>query len=163
MTPERLRELLEYDPLSGNVSRRKSKRILSADPYGMVSIYDSETKKNYKSKLDKVAYTLGFGKVPKDDERILHKNMKQDDNRLRNLGLLSRTTYLKVKEAYKNLTGGIRMNPHPIDQFSYVVNWYEKGIEKSRVVEDVVPAKELVLRLNLLASKVLTKYCLFED
>lgn len=162
MTPEKLRELLDYDPLTGKVQRRKSRRILQADSTGLVSVYDSESRKNYKMKLDRLAFILAYGKIPREDQRVFHKNMQSEDNSLRNLSIVSRSVYLKVKEAYRNLTGGIKLNTHAVDQFSYVVSWYDKGIEKFKVLEDVVPAKSFVLKLQLHYSKILTQYCVFD-
>lgn len=162
MQPERLKQLLEYNPLSGEVFRSKSKRLLTADAEGLVVIFDSFEKKSYRLKLDRIAYTLGYGTSPKETERVLHKNLDSTDNSLKNLALVSRAVFIKIKEAAKNLSGGIRMLPHATDQFSYVVSWFEKGIEKSRVLADIVSAKRLVLRLQLQNSKVLTRYCLFD-
>lgn len=163
MQPERLRELLDYDPRSGIIKSKKSQRVLRADEDGLVIIRDPVDKKSYKLKLDKIAYTLAFGVQPKEDKRILHKNLDQQDNRLKNLSMVSRAVFLQIKEAHKNLTGGIRLIAHPTDQFSYVLSWFEQGIEKFKIVQDLVPARELQLKLQLRYSKILTKYCVFDE
>lgn len=160
--PQRLRELLEYDALTGVVSRRKTKRKLVADQDGLVIIYDNSNKRSYKLKLDRIAYCLGYGAMPRAEQRVLHKNLDAEDNRLINLVLVSRATFLKIKEADKNLSGGIRMQAHNQDQFSYTVHWYEKSIEKQKVVSDIVLARRLMLKLQLKYSKILTKYCVFD-
>ena len=48
MQPERLRQLLDYDPLSGIIKNKKTKRILQADHDGLIILYDSATKRSIK-------------------------------------------------------------------------------------------------------------------
>ena len=163
MTPERLRALLDYDPVSGVILNKKTKRKLQADHDGLVIIYDSIERKSIKMKLDKIAYALAFGVLPKDEKRILHRNLRQEDNKLKNLVLVSREVFLLIKEAHKNLTTGIRLVQHATDQFSYVVHWFENGIEKTKILQDTVPARTLHLQLQLKYSKILTKYCVFDE
>ncbi len=162
MTPQRLHELLTYDPLTGTIRTKRLKRELEADHDGLVIIFDSLAKKSYKMKLERIAYALAYGVIPKDDKRVLHKNLDTSDNRLYNLCLVSRKVYLQIKEAHKNLTGGVRVLPHSTDQFAYVVHWFEGGTEKKKIVQDIVPARKLQLRLQLKFSKIITKYCIFD-
>lgn len=163
MKSERLKELLDYDPLSGMIQNKRTKRTLQADPDGLVIIFDSVTKRSTKMKLDRIAYALAFGALPKEDKRVLHKNLDTEDNRLNNLLLVSRALFLQIKEAHKNLTTGIRLVAHATDQFCYIVHWFESGAEKTRIVQDIVPARALQLNLQLKYSKILTKYCVFDD
>lgn len=163
MQVERLREILDYDPLSGTIKNKKSGRVIRPDPDGLVIIFDSKIKKSIKMKLNKVAYALAFGVFPKEEKRVLHKNLDTSDFRLKNLGLVSRQAYLDIKEAHKNLTTGIRLVAHQTDQFCYSVHWFESGIEKTKVLQDIVPARELQLKLQLRYSKILTKYCMFDE
>ena len=163
MKPERLRELLDYDPASGRILNKKTKRLLQPDHDGLVIIFDSAAKRSIKMKLDRIAYALAFGSLPKEDKRVLHKNLNTEDNRLCNLSLTSRLLFLQIKEAHRNLTGGIRMVAHATDQFCYIVHWFEDGSEKTRIFQDVVPARAELLKLQLRYSKILTKYCVFDD
>lgn len=163
MTPERLRQILDYCPQSGKITNKKSKRTLQGDHDGLVIIFDSQSKRSIKMKLDRVAYALAFGVFPKEDKRVLHKNLNPEDNRLNNLSLVSRSLFLQIKEAHKNLSSGIKLLQHPADQFAYVVHWYEDGAERTKVLQDVVPAREFHLKLQLKYSKILTKYCVFDE
>ena len=163
MQPERLRQLLDYDPLSGIIKNKKTKRILQADHDGLIILYDSATKRSIKLKLDRIAYAMAFGVFPKEDKRVLHKNLNQEDNRLKNLTLVSRAISLQIKEAHKNLSTGIRLVQHSTDQFAYIVHWFEDGVEKTKILQDIVPARELQLKLQLKYSKILTKYCVFDE
>lgn len=162
MHPERLKQLLTYDPLSGAIHTRKNNRKLIADHDGLVIVFDPIEKKSYKLKLERIASTLAFGVAPSDNKRVLHKDLNVNDNSLKNLSIVSRSVFLAVKEAHRNLTQEIKMLQHPTDQFKYVVHWLEKGQEKQKVVHDITEARKLMLRLQLKYSKVLTKYCMFD-
>lgn len=162
ITPVQLKNLLDYNPSTGVITTRR-KRVLTADHDGLVVIFDGSTKRSIKMKLDRIAYALAYGEHPKDTSRILHKNLDQNDNRLVNLVQVSRELFIKIKEAHRNLTTGIRVVPHSQDQFSYVVYWYEKGAEKSKVIQDIGLARRFQVKLQLKYSKILTKYCLFEE
>jgi hypothetical protein len=162
MTPVRLRDILNYDPASGVISNRKTSRKLIADHDGLVTVYCTKQKKSYKLKLERIAYTLAYGIQPRADQRVLHKNLDISDNSSKNLSLVSRSTFLLIKEAQKNLTQNIRISAHPHDQFNYVVHWIDKNQEKHKVVHDITKARQLMLKLQLKYSKILTKYCLFD-
>lgn len=159
----RLRELLRYDPLTGEVQVAKSSRLLTPDHDGLVAIFDSEAKPKLKKyKLDKLAFALGYGYFPDKSRVILHKNLNSADNRICNLADVSRAENLAVNAARKNLDGGIRYVQHPRDQYCYILYWYEGIHEKSKKYSDVVSVKKAYLQLQLESSKTLTKYCVFD-
>lgn len=162
ITPERLRELLSYDPSTG-VIKTKRQRVLTADHDGLVVVFDGISKKSIKMKLERIAYTLAFGVAPKETHRILHKNLDLNDNRLANLQQVSRELFIKIKEAHRNLSTGIKVVAHPTDQFSYNVFWYEQGVEKCKLIQDIGLARRFQVVLQLKYSKILTKYCLFNE
>ena len=76
--------------------------------------------------------------------------------------LVTRAEFLQIKEAHRNLTKDIKIQAHGTDQFDYVISWFEKGIERKKIVHDIIKARQGVLKLQLKYSKILTKYCLFE-
>ena len=51
MNPSRLRELLDYDPMSGTITNKRTKRRLQADHDGLVVLFDSAAKRSIKMKL----------------------------------------------------------------------------------------------------------------
>lgn len=127
-------------------------------------MFDSKgTPKSVKYKLDKLAYYLFTGVFPTDKQKVLHKNLDESDNSAVNLAVVPRSTYNKIKEAVKNLDYGIRIINHPTDQLAHLLCWYDAGVERSKVVEDIVVAKRLKTVLQLKYSKFLTKYCIFES
>lgn len=161
---ERLKELLEYNPETGKVIIRKSQRVLTPDADGIVVIFDSKAKpKTRKYKLERIAYYLAFSIVPREDQKVLHKNLDPEDNRIQNLSLVSRSVFRQIKEAHRNLDGGIHLVPHATDQFSYILKWYEGGVEKSKIIQDIVIARRQQLKLQLKYSKILTKFCVFDN
>ena len=162
ITPVQLKNLLDYNPSTGVITTRR-KRVLTADHDGLVVIFDSNTKRSIKMKLDRIAYALAYGEHPKDTSRILHKNLDQYDNRLVNLVQVSRELFIKIKEAHRNLSTGIKVVAHPTDQFSYNVFWYEQGVEKCKLIQDIGLARRFQVVLQLKYSKILTKYCLFNE
>lgn len=159
---ERLKELLTYDPSKGGVYTRKG-RLLFADSDGLVTIFDQYAKiKRVKYKLERIAYYLAFGVYPRDDQKVLHKNLDDNDNSIKNISLVSKSVYRQIKEAQKNLEGGIRITPHPDDQFSFILSWFDRGKEVHRVTYDISVCKRLQVKLQLKYSKILTRYCVFD-
>ena len=161
---ERLKELLEYNPETGKVTIKKSQRVLTPDADGIVVIFDSKANpKTRKYKLERIAYYLAFSIVPREDQKVLHKNLDPEDNRIQNLSLVSRSVFRQIKEAHRNLDGGIHLVPHATDQFAYILKWFEGGIEKIKIIQDIIVARRQQLKLQLKYSKILTKYCVFDN
>ena len=155
---------MKYDPKNGEVRVRKSNKLLIADHDGLVYVFDNKSQSNSKKyKLHKLAYFLWTGAFPSEKNKILHRNLNDNDNRAINLLEINRTTYNKIKEAEKNLDYGIRIGNHPTDQLSHMLYWYENGTERFKVVEDIVVAKRLKTKLLLKSSKFISKYCIFDN
>ena len=158
----RLQEILDYDASTGKVYTKKS-RVITPEQDGTVVIFDKNaTPKSKRFKLDRLAYALAYKVFPRSDQIVLQRNLDTLDNRQQNLSIVSRETYRKITEAHRNLSGGIALIPHDLDQFAYTLRWYEGGVEKKKIVYDVVIARRQELKLKLKYSKILTKYCLFD-
>lgn len=154
-----LKSNLKYLPDPGLVL--KGDKQLNPDVNGFVSILLPSSKR-MKLKLDKLCYFLGTGIMPGKDHKILHKNLDEEDCSLRNLVLVHSSDFRRVKEAVKNLEGGIKLQQHPVDKLAHKVTWYEGGIQRSKVIHDIVPARRFETRLKLKFSKILTSYCIFD-
>jgi hypothetical protein len=96
------------------------------------------------------------------DKVVLHKNLNENDYRYCNLKLISKKTQNSIKEAYRNLNGYLKLQPHPKDMFSYVLIWKENGKDKILVVQDIVVAKRMLNKLQLKYAKILNRYCVFD-
>lgn len=162
MELQELKERLMYEPLTGIVRLRKSNRQLMPDAYGMITVYVHADVKNYKFKLDKLAYELGNERRVPSTHKVLHKNLDEADNRLVNLTVVHRATYRKITETARNLNGSLRLVPHPEDQFSYFVEYYQNCTLKRQLVHDVTLAKKQLLKLQLKFAKFLNRYCVFD-
>ena len=162
MVLQRLKELLVYDPVTGVIQNKKSKRQMQQDEYGFIVVYDNNLKKRSKIKAAKVAWELGNDKELPKDKRIIHKNLIETDTKLANLGLITRNQYRQLQEAIRNLGGNVRLLPHPEDQFSYIIRYQLNGKEKREVRYDIGAASSKYLQLQLKFAKILNKYCLFD-
>lgn len=171
MTPQRLKELLEYNPKSGVVTRKTSGKALIPDYAGFVSVYDPSSKKTTKRKLKNIAaffaytgsdYSSGDGGLYDTCQVVLHKNMQEEDYTASNLTYVPAGEYKQIKEAYRNINESIKLTQHPSDAFSYILHWYQNGAMRSRVIQDIVVAKREMLKLKLKYSKILTAYCVFD-
>jgi len=159
---EKLRELVKYDSQTGEFTKKSGKPLVP-DFSNLLHIYDPETRKVTKMKADLVAWVLFYDELPIAGARILHRNMQESDNRINNLIWISSEEYKQVKEAYLNLTEDIQLLLHPKDKFSYVVQYRENGVLKKKVIKDSEVAKKFVLKLKLKYSKILTRYCIFDE
>ena len=155
-------EILDYDKNSGKIKNKVTKKFLSVqeDGYTVVVLRDSKIKK---IKFNKLCIMLGNAEEILPDYRILHKNLNLMDFRLCNLMQIHKDDYKELKEALKNIQGGITVLPHPTDVFTYKVSWYSGSVKKTRVIQDLVVAKRLEIRLKLKYSKVISKFCLFDE
>ena len=159
---EKLKELLKYSPETGEFTKNSGKPLVP-DFSNLLHIYDPETRKVTKMKADLVAWILFSGGLLLPDYKILHKNMQDSDNRINNLTCVSTVEYKQIKEAYLNLTEDIQLFMHPKDKFSYIVQYRENGVIKKKVIKDNEVAKKFVLKLKLKYSKILTRYCIFDE
>ena len=155
-------EHLTYNPDTGTIFTKHGNQIKQESETGMCIVWNPVAKKNIRVKYDKLCYYLAHQKIITDEHRILHRNLDELDCTLRNLKLVHKSVYYKIQEALRNLNGGIRMQPHLLDQFATVICWYEKNREKHKVVYDQVAAQRVLLLKKLEYSKILTKYCIFD-
>lgn len=160
---ERLQSIVQYNPESGKIYNKKSGREYSiSEDNGAITIYDPLMKKRIKIRPDKLIWILLYGKPPDSDKRILHRNLNQNDNRLVNLLLVPRRVYNQISEASRNLSGALKLLPHPEDQYSYVLTYKDSGVEHNEIIEDIVVARKKLLKLQLKYAKLLSKYCIFD-
>ncbi len=130
--------------------------------YSKLGTENNKTK-TIKIKANRLACLLGFGKAVRKDQRILHRNLIESDCRLRNLQVIPRKLYLVIEEARVNLDSKLRLVAHPNDQFSYFLHYRSEGRDKRELILDIVIAKKRLNKLQLKYSKILSKYCLFEE
>jgi HNH endonuclease/AP2 domain len=111
MTPEYVRELLEYDPITGVFTWRKSRsKISPGQVAGNVSRYRTIKidRKHYLA--HRLAWFVTFGEWPPN--QIDHINGVRDDNRLINLRLATQSENNVNAQTPKNKTGFRGVAPH---------------------------------------------------
>lgn len=157
-----LASLVQYLPFDGVVLKKSSSAPLVADLDGSVSLYNPLTKKVHKIKLNKLILFISSGRILQDGEKILHRNMQEDDFRVQNLEVVDEDVYNLIREAYRNISYGIQVSMHRTDKLAYNLQWYENGVKRNRVIYDSSVANRMQVKLKLKYSKILTKYCVFD-
>lgn len=158
-----VKDLIDYDILTGDffiLKNNKRYRKIFPNEDGYIVFYKDS--KRIKLKANKSAIELVQNIVVQKDKVVLHKNLNENDYRYCNLRLLSKKTYNSIKEAYRNLSGYLKIQPHQKDMFSYVLIWKESGKDRILVVQDIVVAKRMYNKLQLKYAKILNKYCMFD-
>lgn len=158
-----LSEIIEYEILSGSFFLKKDSKVVRKifpNEDGYLMFYRKG--KRIKLKANKVAMELISGKSIPDNKVVMHKNLDENDYRLINLKIISRSAYLAVKEAQRNLSGALKLQPHPSDMFCYILGWKDSGRDKKMVIYDIVVAKRTYNKLQLKYAKILSKHCVFD-
>lgn len=158
-----LNEAIKYDMISGEFFIRKKNEILRRifpKEDGYLIFYKKGVR--YKIKANKVAMELVTGEKLGPNKAILHKNLNENDYRLQNLKVIPKSTYNLIKEAYRNLSGYLKITAHSSDVFSYVLSWKEAGKDRRLVVDDFIVVRRMYTKLQLKYAKILNRYCVFE-
>ena len=158
-----IKDLVEYDIIEGSffILKNNSRyRKIFPNEDGYLVFYKNA--RRIKLKANRVAIELVQNIVVQKDKAVLHKNLDETDFRYCNLKLISKKTYNTIKESHRNLSGYLKLQPHPKDMFSYVLIWKENGKDKILVVQDIVVAKRMYNKLQLKYAKILSKYCVFD-
>ena len=162
MELQRLNELLQYHPQTGDISSRDTGRVFSPDADGSITIYDPRNRKRTKFRADRLCWVLGNGKKLRKNQKILHKNLKIKDNRLQNLVLVSSLVYNKISEAAKNLGGGLKITPHLTDKYIFNLTYFENKVHVKERMHDFIAAQQRLIVLQLKYAKILTRFCVFD-
>jgi hypothetical protein len=83
--------------------------------------------------------------VPSDKE-ILCRNLDDQDLTRRNLCLVDKTNYRRIKRIICNTTKHYKLKEHPTDIFKVITTWIDvdKGSKHKRVFEDSVVARKFI-------------------
>lgn len=158
-----VKELIDYDVIEGSFFILKNNtryRKIFPNEEGYLIFYKQS--KRIKLKANKAAIALVQDIIVQKDKVVLHKNLDENDYRYCNLRLISKKVHNTIKEAYRNLNGYLKLQPHHKDMFSYILIWKESGKDKILVVQDVVVAKRMLTKLQLKYAKILNRYCVFD-
>jgi hypothetical protein len=163
MNVTQLKETIDYDIFEGSffiVKNNCRYRRIFPNEEGYLIFYKNS--KRLKFKANKLAIELVQNIIVQKDKVVLHKNLDETDYRYINLKLISKKTYNSIKEAHRNLSGALKLQPHSKDVFCYVLTWKENSKDKILVVQDIVIAKRLYTKLQLKYAKILNRFCIFD-
>jgi len=164
MNHQILSENIRYDHLTGYLYYKKNNKRMIPDVNGYIFYSQAKpTKQMIKVKASKLCCLLGFGKAVRQDQRVLHRNLNEQDCRLSNLVVVPRKVYLQVNEARLNLESRLRLVPHEEDQHTYWLIHRHEGVDKKEMIHDIVIAQRKLLKMQLKYAKILSKYCLFDE
>ena len=152
---------LECSPTTGEVFILKNNqrvRKLIPDEENTVSVTINKSK--IKMKYDKLVWCSYYKEVPPDDHVVFHKDLDEKNNKINNLCLLPKKINAKIMEAMKNLSGALRLIPHPTDAFSYVLEYRQDSRVKKEVIQDITVAKRKLLKMQLRYIKFISAYVL---
>ncbi len=158
-----LKQLIDYDLFDGAFYILKNNcryRRIFPNEDGYLIFYKNS--KRLKFKANKLAIEFVQNIIVQKDKVVLHKNLDETDYRYINLKLISKKVFNTIKEAHRNLSGYLKLQPHAKDVFSYILSWKENSKDKIIVVQDIVIAKRLYTKLQLKYAKILNKYCVFD-
>jgi hypothetical protein len=158
-----LKELIDYDIIEGSFFILKNNtryRKIFPNEEGYLVFYKDTVR--IKLKANKTAIELVQNIIVQKDKVVLHKNLNENDYRYCNLKLISKKVHNVIKEAHRNLSGYLKLQPHHKDMFSYVLIWKENSKDRVLVVQDIVVAKRMLNKLQLKYAKILNRYCVFD-
>jgi len=159
-----LSENIRYDHLTGYLYYKKNNKRLVPNEDGYIFYSQAKpTKLLIKAKASKVCCMLAFGKPIRQDQKVLHRNLNEEDCRLCNLSVVSRKVYLLVNEARLNLESRLKLVPHEEDQHTYWLIHRNEGADKKEMIHDIVVAQRRLLKMQLKYAKILSKYCVFDE
>lgn len=163
MNVTQLKEIIDYDIFDGSFFILKNNcryRRIFPNEEGYLIFYKNS--KRLKFKANKLAIELVQNIIVQKDKAVLHKNLDETDYRYINLRLISKKAFNTIKEAHRNLSGALKLQPHSKDVFSYVLTWKENSKDKILVVQDIVIAKKIYTKLQLKYAKILNRFCVFD-
>lgn len=147
-----------YEPETGYVYRRSNNRRLVPDENNAVVVYISHNRNKFRLKLDRLCYFLAFGIYPDSKKRVLHKNLNNEDNSLRNIQAVPSVVYNKIVEAKLNLEHQLKIIPHLVYPLITGVRYKKDNQLKTRWCDDYGVAQILFKEKQLEYSKFLAKY-----
>lgn len=153
-----LRDIFMYIPSTGEVyinKKNQTKKILPDEDGNLNVVVD---KKRIKMKYSFFVWCLISGAKPNKNETIWFKDLDQNNFAFNNLMLVQKDLYSKLIEAMKNLSGDIKLYPHPSDGFSYVLEYRQGGRTKKDVYGDITIARKEQVKLKLSCAKFLSIY-----
>ena len=146
---------LTYDQHTGSFFREAKE--LYKDDLGFIQYLCTHRRKVIRKKALIISWIFIHGAVPKGSI-VYPKDLNPDNNKGNNLGCLPKAEYQKIKDALLNTNGAIKLVPHSIDAWVYLLKYRENGKVKTKVQQDVIEGLKNKRRIMLKNLKILSKY-----
>jgi hypothetical protein len=147
LTKEKQQELLpllleqcRYNPRTGSILVERDSVLTSSSSSLVISGFLHRVPQKLAAWL-----LSGEDPVPPDRE-ILCRNLDEQDLTRRNLCLVDKTNYRRIKRIICNTTKHYKLKEHPSDIFKVYTTWIdlEKGSKHKKVFEDSVVARKFI-------------------
>lgn len=153
-----LQKYFKYCKDRSRIIRLSDGKVLTSTDEGVAVLSEPLEGFRKRVKYNKVCWVLGNKQNVPDGFRVVHINLDNFDFRLKNLRCIPNDEVLKVKEAKRNMEGGLCIRSHPTDRYSFLVQYTQEGKKKSESICDITAATRRYKQLQLKFAKVLSKY-----
>ncbi len=159
MQDYKLEDLFEYDMQNNALFVLKNKvRHRQVFPDENMNICVLADNIKIRMKYSILVWSVVHKRRLKPNEVIFHKDLDESNNCIYNLVVMTKKERFKIKEGLKNITGTLRLLPHPSDSYRYILEYRENGRLRRETFEDIVPAKKKLARMQVKIIKFLGKY-----
>ena len=153
---------IAYDYANGYFYRLKSnheldKRIIP-DYIWYITYLCAISGKRIKKKAEILAYEIMSERLLTKNKKLYFKDLNPENLKYWNIGCVSNKQYDTIKDAIYNIRSGIKITPHPVDAFSYYIQYKTKGRMKSKICYDIVSALKIKRIILITSNKVLSRY-----
>lgn len=156
---EEIKKEVEYS-LDGYFFYKRNNRKITVDDFGAVSIKLANGK-TIKIKAAILAASFLFNNYD-ENLHVFTKDMDVRNISAPNLKLITKDDWRDVKDAWKNLSGNLKIKQNQNNLHAYIVFWTEKGKSKRKQIEDFMLANKFFRQKLLENAKMLHKYCVFD-
>jgi len=157
---EEIKKEVKYS-LDGSFFYIKNNNKITIDDFGAVSIKLSSGK-TVKIKASILASAYLYKNYTDKSLHVLTRDMDVQNVAANNIRLITKEAWRDVKDAWKNLSGSLKIKQNSKNLHAYVIYWIEKGKTKQKQIEDFVLAKKFFKQKLLENAKKLHKYCIFD-
>lgn len=153
---------ISYETTTGNFFKLKKdlsiERQVLPDYEGFIIYKCSFTSKLIKKRAYILAYEILNDKLLDKNLQIYFKDLNPNNLCANNINTVSKIEYKKIKDSLDNLNGFMKILPHKVNAFMYVLKFKINSKTRYLVCQDIVHAHKLRRLLTLKALKILSKY-----
>ncbi len=156
---DRLQAILNYDPVSGTVTVRKSSRVLFPDTSDMATVYDPILKVKRKIKFIKLCWMLANNAEVPVGYKVFAKDFCEGNTKANNLGLIPDSEYLLLVKTFTYLNEA-KIVPHPEDAYKSVLEYRMNKSSRRETFDDLDEARTRLEQLKRQLVKKISKFIL---